>query len=636
MPACATRCTGTGRPHDDDPYRPRSFVRSCAVIGLVLAGSLLAGRPLQAADLKVRAYVDRTIVGMNQQFTLSVELSGKDINEAGNPELPELSAFAAYLGSGSSQNMQIINGRMSVSHTTNYYFQATKEGRFEIGAVTVKAGGEEYRTDPIAIEVKKATAGTPVSPGRPDAPTDAGPSAEDLFVRALVNKRRVFQNEPVVITYKIYTRINVTSFGFTKLPGTTGFWVEEFDIGNQPRTSTEVYEGKQYTVATIKRMALFPMSPGTKEIEPLGVQCEVRVRSSRRSRDIFDDFFNDSIFGRTVRKSIQSPSVRVEVLPLPEEGKPDGFSGIVGSLNLTGSVDKTRVKTNEAISYRLKIEGRGNIRMLPDPRLSFPADFETYAPKISESLNRSGSVISGIKTYEYVIIPRVPGLQKIKPFSMPVFDPETGIYKILTTPEFIIDVEKGEETFTSVPMGLSKEEVRLLGRDIRFIKTANPAFRRRGDVFYKHAPFWLVILLPMMLLTGAFALRRHQDRMMVDVAYARDRRANRSAMRRLAQARSLMNPEQQEAFYAEVGRAIVNFLGDKLNTAGAGLAGDDVKQLLKNRGVGENLIEAVLESMRVCDMKRFSPTVADEAEMKQLYEKAVNVITRLEKEIKRG
>ena len=582
-------------------------------------------------ELAVRAYLDQTVIGLNQQFTLQVEMSGKEINAASTPQLPKMDDFAAYLGSGSSQNIQFVNGKMSVSKTISYYFQATAVGRFRIGPVTVKADGETYQTDPIDVEIQKMAAPSAASRRQDTAVQGTGPAEGDLFLRVFVNKDRVYQNEPVIVIYKIYTRVNVSSFGFSQLPGTTGFWVEEFDTGPQPVTTTEILDGKRYTVATIKKMALFPMTPGTKTIDPLGVECEVRVQ--KRSRDIFDDFFSDSFFGRTVRKAIRSKPVTVEVLPLPEEGKPADFSGVVGRLKMEGRVDKTRVKTNEAVSFSVTISGQGNIRTLPEPQVLFPSDFEVYPPKVSETVNRQGSVISGSKTYEYVLVPRVPGLQKINPVRLSTFDPVSEFYSVLETDEFVIDVAKGEDVFVATPSGLSKEEVKLLGQDIRFIKTETPSFSQIGWVFYETPLFWVVAIFPLLCLGGAYVYRKHLDRLQGDVAYARGRRAGRSARKRLSSARAVLDVSSQKAFYAEVGRALVEYIGNKLNIAEAGMMTEEVQNLLESKGVGKETAACYFDCLRTCDRKRFSPTEATEIEMKIFFEKAEGVISRMEKEL---
>ncbi|MCU0644238.1 MAG: BatD family protein, partial [bacterium] len=313
---------------------------------------------LFGSDIKITATVDRTTIGINQTFTLEVELSGEGANKAGDPKLPDISDFATFMGnSGTSTNMQIINGKMSLSTTYSFTFMATKVGKFTISPVIINFNGQEYSSTPISIEVAQSTTPPPQSRQR-DARTPADqPSLQNLednlFLHVSVNKRRVYVNEPIILAYKIYTRVTVTQYGIGKLPNTAGFWAEEFPLGNQPKTYEEILNGKKYMVAEIKRTALFPTDAGTKTIGPMEIECSIRVQQQRRS--IFDSFFDDPFFGRTVNQTIASKSLNVEVLPLPDENRPKSFSGLVGQFNLSADVDKTSIKTNEAISLKIKI-----------------------------------------------------------------------------------------------------------------------------------------------------------------------------------------------------------------------------------------------------------------------------------------
>jgi len=604
-------------------YRKRIFV--------TLACLLTAGAVFGADDFSIQAHVDQTVIGLNQQFTLSVELSGKGANSVSNPELPAMD-FAAFMGSGSSQNIQFINGKMSVSKTISYHFTATAAGQFEIEAVKVIHDNKTYETDPIAIQiVSNSQQGTARSGQQAKPVQGSGPAEGDLFLRATVNKKRAYQNEPVVVTFDLYTRVDVASFGLSKLPATTGFWVEEFPLPQTPQTRSEILEGKQYTVATLKKMALFPMSEGVKTIAPMSVECDVRVRK-KRSRSMFDDFFNDSFFyGQTQRKALSSKAVQIQVLPLPETGKPDDFSGAVGQFKMSGKADKTDAKTNEAISYKIVISGEGNIRTLPEPDVVFSPDFEVYPPKKTEKINRDGNRISGVQTYEYVLVPRVAGLQKIKPVRLSVFNPKTGAYEILKTREVNIRVTKGSEMFTAAPSGLSKEEVRLIGQDIRFIKTETPVFRKIGRIFYRQPLFWIILIAPLLSIASAFGYRRHLNRLYGDVAYARGRRATKQVKKRFTGAREYLKSDTQKSFYSEIHKGLMSYLGDKLNIAESGMISEEVRKLLAVRGVPESSVEGYFGCMQTCDMMRFSPSGSDEEEMKKFLKKAENAVSDMDK-----
>jgi hypothetical protein len=602
------------------------FLTVVYVICLLSSNSSTAAEPLS-----VTATVDRTSLAVNQQLTFTIQLSGEGANTLQPPELPDMGGYLALLGAGgTSQNIQFINGQMSVSKSFTYYYVVQKEGSFQIPAVTLTYKGKTIQSDPIAINISKTT---PV-PAQPNATPSASPDiGETLFVRAIVNKSRVFQNEPVFVTYRIYMMVGVTSYNVSKLPETAGFWAEDFEMSGQPAIRDEVVNGVNYRVADIKRVALFPTSPGKKTIGSIGLECDVRVQRTRRSRDIFDSFFDDPFFGRTVRKSIQSDPVSIDVMALPDVGKPSDFSGAVGSYEITADIDKREVKTNEAISLKVKISGTGNIKILPTPGVQIPNDFEQYEPTVREVINRTGNRISGSKTFEYVLVPRFPGQQRIKPISFSFFDPSSKSYKTLTTEEILIDVEKGSGELASASSGWSKEEVRLIGQDIRFIKTTSPRFTRIGYDGYKSPLFILLTILPLCTFAGAVLYRNHQERLSENVAYARSRQANRLAMKKLGRAKSLLTENTRKEFYAEASRALAGFAADKLNVSAAGIITSDLHILLQDRGLGEELTEEYIRLIQTCDYQRFSPTRVSREEMEQFYQKAKDAIIRLEKAI---
>jgi len=605
--------------------------------GLIIFVSLIGNfYPLLSAEIEISTSVDRTTIGLNQTFTLTVDISGEKANDAGDPKVPDIGDFAAYMGSsGTSQNIQIINGRMSVSKSISFTYMATTLGKFTIPPAVLKLGDKKYRSQPIQIEVVK----TSQQPQTQQRRTPQAPAAQpqdqtiedNLFLKVTANKRRVYVNEPLILSYKIYTRVSVTQYGINQAPNTAGFWVEEFPMGNQPKTYEEIIDGKKFIVAEIKRMAMFPTDAGTKTISPMQIECDVRVQTRRRS--IFDSFFDDPFFGRTVRQVVNSKPVTIEVLPLPMEGKPANFTGLVGNFNISANIDKQTVKTNEAISLNIKISGRGNIKMIPAPKVELPPDFEKYEPKVSEKIDRTENSVSGYKNYEYVLIPRYPGLQKIKPVLFSYFDVAARKYKLLQAPEIIVNVEKGSDEFMTVTSGLSKEEVKLLGKDIRFIQLSNVQFNKIGSFFYKKFYFILIVLLPILIVVSSLGYRRHLDKLSGNIAYARSRKANQMAMKRLHKAKKLLSERTQKEFYAEISNSLMGFLGDKFNIAAAGIITDEVEELMRTKGVADQVIKQYLSCLQVCDYQRFAPSDAKLDEMKQFFDHAKQAIVALEKVI---
>ncbi|MBN1479748.1 protein BatD [candidate division KSB1 bacterium] len=587
---------------------------------------------LSAQPLTVTTSVNQNQIGLNQQLVFTIELSGEAAQKVAQPELPDMQGYLDFLGSGgTSQNISFVNGRMSVAKTFTYYYLAVKEGEFIVPPVTVIYDNTEYASKPITVTISQsAAAGQSQSPASSQPPSSN--STDDLYIRTIVNKRSVYQNEPIIVTYRIYAAVSVTGYSITKLPETTGFWTEDIETPQQPQVKNEMIDGKRYLTADIKKIALFPTSAGEKTIGPMALQCEVRVQTSRRSRDLFDSFFDDAFFGGTTRRSIASPAVEIDVKPLPAANKPADFSGAVGQYKLNATVDKTDVNTDEALSLKVNISGTGNIRLLPKPRLEIPSDFEQYDPKETEVIDRQGGIISGSKTFEYVLVPRFPGEQRIKPITFSYFDPVKKDYVTLSAPELIINVTKGANQFiASGGSGLSKEEVRYVGQDIRFIKLAPGDFQPIGYRIYTSFGFFALLALPIFLLAWAVLYKNHRDRLSENIAYARSRRANTLAMKRLSKAKLLLSEDRQKEFYAEVADALTGFAADKLNMSKAGLISDELEKEFKNRGLDAELTTDYFSLIRTCDLQRFAPSTVEVETMQQSYKEAKKVIIKLEK-----
>ena len=263
----------------------------------------------------------------------------------------------------------------------------------------------------------------------------------------------------------------------------------------------------------------------------------------------------------------------------------------------------------------------------------YPPDFEKYEPKVSEKIDRTANSVSGYKNYEYVLIPRYPGLQKIKPVMFSYFHVSAKKYKLLRTPEIIVNVEKGSDEFMTVTSGLSKEEVKLLGKDIRFIQLSNVQFDKIGSFFYKKFYFLLIVLLPILIVAFSLGYRRHLDKLSGNIAYARSRKANQMAMKRLHKAKKLLSEKTQKEFYAEISNSLMGFLGDKFNIAAAGIITDEVEELMRTRGVDESVVKKYLSCLHVCDYQRFAPSNAKLDEMKKFFDHAKQAIVALEKVI---
>jgi hypothetical protein len=605
-------------------------LRFCLMVPLI-AGLLLlpVTRDLVAQDVTVRAFLNPVAVGVGRTFVLNVEVAGSQ-NLDSEPQLPDLSSFATYLGSGSSTSMQIINNRTTVSLTLQYRYQALEEGNFEIPAMDIQVGGERYTTEPLSLTISSAPPPTPQAGGQTSDPTVIGP--EDLFITADVSRDRVREGEPVVVEYRIFTRVNVSSYSFTSVPEPGGFWVEELPLPDQPQVEQVVRDGRQYTTAVIRRVALVPTGPGERVIEPLGIEAQVRVR--QRLLDPLEGFFDfdrGSLFGTVVPTTVASDPIRLEVEPLPP-GRPEPFSGVVGSLDLTATVTPDSVDANEAVTLTIAASGEGNLRGMPDPALELPADFEAYPPEVSEDVQRSGAGLGGSKSWKYVLIPRAPGTRTLPPVSFGYFDTEADGYRTVATEPLTLTVS-GDPTVG--PTAGVRGAVASLREDIRFIHLGPTRWVRVGESVSGGTGFWLVFLLPMLVLLGAAGFRFQQDRLAGDPAYARRRRAEKIAHSRLAHARRLASGGKARDFFAEVALALRGFVADKVNVAEAGMSTRDAEAALRDRGVSDPAIEEFTACLDHCDRQRYGPEAGDPGEEARFLERVSKVMTELSREMER-
>ncbi len=601
-----------------------------------------------AQEVQARAYLNAPQVGVGRQFVLNVEVAGTQQLE-GEPELPAMDDFARYLGAGTSTSMQIVNGRTSVSLTYQYRFLATQEGDFEIGVVRVPVGGQVLETEPLTLVVSDAPpsttgAGPGARPGagarsgagaRPGAGTgtdDPGASLapDDLFVEGVVSKTRAFENEPVTVEYRLFTLVNVESYSITDLPLATGFLTEELEQPDSPTVERLIRNGREYVSAVIRRVVLFPTGPGRKTLDPLGLEAQVRVRN--RSFDPFGDLFGRGLLDSRVPVAVASRPIEIEVLPLPSSGRPDSFGGHVGELVVSTSVDRDAVQANEAVTFRVEMEGTGNLRALSPPEIDFPAEFEVFPPEASARIAPGGGSLQGVRSFEYVLVPRVPGRLTLPPVEASSFDPGSRTYRATRAGSIELVVEGGASAAEGE--GAVPSAVERVREEIRFIHAGPVRFAPVGRRLVATPGFWAVLLLPAAAVAGAGAYRRRRDRLEGDVAYARTRRAARRAKKRLATAKGMASGDPR-AFYAEVAGALQGFLADKLNVSAASLVREEVARSAAARGVSAGTLERLFACLDHCDRQRFAPTGAERESPEAELERAASLMAEFDRELSR-
>jgi hypothetical protein len=600
------------------------FVFRHSVLAIVLTMTALA------QNVTFVASADRTIVGAGEQFEVSFTVSAPDVNGARNFKPPTLTPFAVLSGPNQSTNMQFINGQMSGSISFTYYLYTRQTGKFTIASATIEYKGTTLRSQPLQIEV---TQGKPQTQAK--EPDNAQGVADNLYIRAVADKQRVRQGEPVTVTYKLYTRLQVSGYDIAKAPVYQGFWAEEVEQPKQPVVSTEVIEGKQFRVATIRKTALFPTQSGKLTISPLEVRCAFQMASRKKTNDPFDSFFNDPFFSRTqtVEQDLKTNALSVTVDPLPGS-PPAGFTGAVGHFTFTASVDKKEVKTGDPITLKLTISGSGNVKLLTPPKPELPTDFEAYDPKISEEVMRDGGVIRGKKVAEYLVIPRNAGDRTIEPIVFSYFDLDRNAYNTLRAPRFEFKVIPGKDISGGAAIA-SKSNIQLLGEDIRFLKLALGDIHSLNESLFSSDLLVVGLVLPPFMFLAAFAYRKRQDGLSGRVDQLRFAKAGREASKRLKLAKKLLSQGNTESYHAEVSKAILGYLEDKLHISKASLTMDEAARLLEQRGVTSAMIESLQSCIERAEFARFAPASDTREARAEILDAAATVINNVEKSLRR-
>ncbi|PTN05585.1 BatD family protein [Mangrovibacterium marinum] len=577
------------------------------------------------------------VVSTGEQFRLSFTL-----NERGTDlKLPDLSAFDVLMGPSTSQSssFQMINGKttQSVNFSYIYILRAKAEGTYTLRPASITVDGKVYDSNELEIEVVKGQAraqsqtGTgSTQSGQQQNISSAEITKDDLFVKVDLDKSAVYKGQQAIATVKIYVSPNVpiTNFEDVKLPSYEGFWTQDIETPNQITFNREVYKGKIYQVGVLKKTILFPQQTGKIKIDPFEITCLVR-QQIKRQRSFFDDFFDNY---RTVQAKVTSDPVYLSVKELPKA--PDGFYGGVGQLKFSAGIDKTAAKTNEAITLRLTISGSGNLRLIDAPKVEFPNDFEVYDPKTDENVRSTNSGLTGTKTFEYLIIPRYAGDYSIPPIKFSSFDPATGKYKTETSSAFNLSIEKGnDDQNATVTSSISKQDVRFIGKDIRYIKQGQYKLRDLAQSFYGSTAFWLLYIISTVMFVVVAIVYRKKLKENANIQLMKTKKANKLAQRRLKEAAGHLKQHKSEQFYEAVLKAFWGYLSDKLSIPVAKLNRDNAIASLVEKGVQQEQIEEFIQIINTCEFARYAPSSSDAA-LEDVYQKSANLMGKLDKQIR--
>ncbi|MFO7637996.1 MAG: BatD family protein [bacterium] len=560
-----------------------------------------------ALALEFRASADRTTVGVGQHFTFTVTVSGSGLGRVPRPELPELSDFD-QLGSTSSQstNIAFVNGRMTREETVSFSYQlaARREGELTIGACRLDHGGHVYSTSPVTVTVVPAAQAPASQPARPAMPLDpfAQPepepvSTEDVQLIAAADRTDVWQGEQVTVSWTFYTRLRVADLKLAQVPPFTGFWAEKLFDADRLDYQSRQLGGREYSAATLKRVALFPTGPGRLEVGAM----RIAGRAVRRG-----GFF----FETTEPFEAASRPIAVTVRPLPDSGRPAAYSGGVGSFAVAAELDRDSSEAGTPVNLLVRIEGAGNIQLIGAPTLPQVPGLRALSPETRDRITRTGSRVRGTREFIYPLIPQANGRHAVPPIEFGFFDPAEGAYYVRTTPRLEF-VATGVQPSAALPD--DDNGMRVVSTDIRHIKGEWSGGRVVGwpGAGLPGRAGWWFYPAGLVLLGLGFVLGRHRRRLEADRGYARSRRARGLARSRLAAATKALRAGREAEFHAALAAGVAGYAGDRYNIETAGLTGDELRSALAARGVAADVAARLLELIRTCEMARYAPGQMD-------------------------
>ncbi|MDD2530411.1 MAG: BatD family protein [Bacteroidales bacterium] len=586
-----------------------------------------------------------SVIGVGEQFRVVFTINSDNISKFVAPNFGNFDVLAGPSTSRRS-SFNMVNGRTTNTSSTSFTFvlSANKEGVFNIGGAKINVNNATYTSNSLTIKVQK----NPTQAQR--AQTQSGYSQNQsyqqpitvlddkaLFIRASANKSKAYIGEEIIITYKLYTLVNISEYQVKRMPINKGFWIEEIDMSQDPTINTETIDGKRYQVATLRKVIAYPQQSGKLTIAPLDIDVVAHIASRNQRRVSTGDPFFDSFFqsmGQTgyekVKKSIKSHSINVDVTELPKTNL--DFSGAVGNFEISATANPLECKTNEAITLRYTISGSGNLSLIDKINLNIPEDFESYNPTIDDNINKTQNGVNGKRTFEYILIPRVQGEFKIPKVNFTYFDVKTKTYRTVSTNDFTLKISKGKDELSGLAQQMSERE-KYVNRDIEHIITKHSKFNSINSSVYNNT-YLIIIFLTLPLITIGYIIFKNKSiKKNSDVSYVKYKKATKVAMNRLKKAKKYLDNQQKDDFYTEIAQATWNYLSDRFKIVKMDLSFDNVKEILSKRKINENTIENLISLLNNCEYVRFSQG-EEVQKMDSLYEQAINSLSDIEAQIK--
>ena len=575
-------------------------------------------------------------VAAGEQFRLTYTVNTQDVSDFRAGNIPEELEVLIGPNRSMQSSYQMINGHTSSSSSITYTYivRATKNGTFTIPPAHVVVGGKSIASNSLTVKVSGSSSAGAGGSSRQRSNDDgeirdAGSqiSGSDLFIKVSANKKRVHEQEPILLTYKVYTLVGLTSLR-GDMPDLKSFYTQEVDLPQQKSFSIETLNGRPYRTTTWSQYVMFPQMTGKLEIP--SITFEGIVVQQNRNIDPFEAFFNGGSGYVEVKKKIQAPGIEIQVDPLPT--RPANFSGGVGKFNISAQLDKTEIKANDPVSMRVIVSGIGNLKLIKQPVVNFPKDFDKYEPKITDKTKLTSNGIEGSMIYDILVVPRHQGKYEIPPVEFTYFDTSANAYKTIKSESFTLDVARGSGT--GAVNDFSQTDLQELTKDIRYIKTGDTRQHSLDEFFFGSTAYWISLTVLALIFISLFVIFRQRAIDNANITKMRGKKANKVATKRLKNAARLMAANKPGAFYDEVLRALWGYVGDKLNIPVEQLSHDNISQRLSERNVGEETISQFIGALDECEFERYAPG-DPKGNMSKVYDKAINAIETIETTMKK-
>lgn len=568
------------------------------------------------------------VVAVGEVFRLEYKSNAK-VKDFVPPTFNGLDVLAGPTMS-SSRSRTIINGSMTQTSQYIYTFvlQGNVQGEYVIPPVTIEADGKKHTAGPFTVKVMNDASAAQPANAQGEQRIIVAP--DDVFIRAVVDKTDVYKGEAVKVSFKVYSRLPLILEGVRKLPSFNGFWSQELNT-NQYQWQREAYNDKIYDSRTIVEYMVFPQQSGVLSIEPMELSAIVQIVGQQRRQTVLESLYGLSDT-QEIRKVIATDPVDIKVKNLPA-GAPESFNGAVGNFEMVTDVQPREVAANSAMTYSVKISGTGNLPQVQAPKLYLPTSFDQYNVKATESINNTTRGVYGYKQFEYPVIARAEGDYNIGSVEFTYFNPSLVKYETLQSPPVTLRIlpdSTGADRLASngIVSGLSKEEIKILGRDIRFIKLGSAHLKPHGFMLIGSAGYIGIVLL---LLVVFVLLLKYLKRLLKErrnSAILKGKRANKVALQRFKSAEKYMREDNQRGFYEEMLKALWGYMGDKLNIPGANLTKDNIREGLMRKAVPTDVAESYVAIISECEYAQYGPSVS--GKMHDIYTEGISLISKLE------